>query len=242
MQLMIDSFIELYPHLIKKTKEMQFLFKYSKKFSAFNANIKYQHTMSGEIITISASAEWKDVDEDIVKGLCQSLYLKLFKKRFKPVTHETMSTHLYETFLTKLEHVAPTETVDPILGDLYNKLNKQYFSNELESCNLIWGTETFRKFGSYQYQTDTITISSSLSDQPSLLGYVLFHEMLHKKHRYYTVNGRNFHHHKAFRDEEKQYPNFDLLEIELTKLAMKKKRQQKTQKRSLLSWLIKCMI
>jgi hypothetical protein len=91
--------------------------------------------------------------------------------------------------------------------------------------------------GHFDYQKDTIMISQTLHERMDLVDFVMFHEMLHKKHRYYkTETGRRMHHHTAFREEEKQYPGFDLLEKELAKHAHSfrvKKTKTVTKKKTL---------
>ncbi|MFT4313491.1 MAG: hypothetical protein ACMXYA_03705, partial [Candidatus Woesearchaeota archaeon] len=74
------------------------------------------------------------------------------------------------------------------------------------------------------YQTDTISLSRVLEKEEELLDFVLFHEMLHKKHRYYkSKTGKLMHHHTAFRQEEQSYPGFAELEKRLEKLVRKKR-------------------
>ena len=79
------------------------------------------------------------------------------------------------------------------------------------------------RLGTYEYATDTITISEILILHTMLLDYVLYHEMLHKKHQYSSKKGRHRHHSKEFLEEEKKFPNAQELEEELKKLIAKKK-------------------
>ncbi|MBR9692917.1 M48 family metallopeptidase [Candidatus Woesearchaeota archaeon] len=86
------------------------------------------------------------------------------------------------------------------------------------------------KLGHYEYATDTISISTALKEAPELLDYVLYHEMLHKKHKFTESKGGNTRSHtKAFRDEEKKYRLADGGEPEkrlATFLGQRKRRKQ----------------
>ena len=93
----------------------------------------------------------------------------------------------------------------------------------MEVPNLIWGKESTHKLGSYDYGTDTVTISTILKDDLELLDYVMHHEMLHKKHKFKSKYGRTHAHTKAFRDDEKKFPNQPILERRLERLARRKK-------------------
>jgi hypothetical protein len=52
----------------------------------------------------------------------------------------------------------------------------------------------------------------------------MYHEMLHKKHKFYsTKKGQRVHHSSAFRKDEQKFPDSSRLEIELRKFVSKKK-------------------
>jgi hypothetical protein len=138
--------------------------------------------------------------------------------------------------------------VDPILEKSFDRVNEKYFGNYLEKTNLLWGEHSFSKLGHYHYASNTITISKVLADDEELLDYVMYHEMLHKKHKYYTKNGRSHHHTAAFRREERSFENPDV-EDKLLKYLRKKKFsfrkaekaglkqiEREKKKKSLLDW------
>ena len=187
--------------------------KYSAKFNDYNANISHNRVTNAIICKLSHS--WKSVDEDIVQGLIEYLVAKVYKRK-----HTSIQTQLYESFLQNLEKYAPIDQVDEELQEAFERLNTHYFDGMLTMPNLVWGQKTKRKMGHYNYMHDTIMISATLKKHPHLRDYVLYHEMLHKKHRYYkTHSGRAMHHHTAFRADEDKYPNKVQLEKELSKVA-----------------------
>jgi predicted metal-dependent hydrolase len=57
-----------------------------------------------------------------------------------------------------------------------------------------------------------MTPSSAKLDSPEVpewfVEYIMFHEMLHIKHRARIINGRRYYHTPAFRAEEKSYPKY----------------------------------
>ena len=87
------------------------------------------------------------------------------------------------------------------------------------------------KLGSYEYGTDTIYISSIFRELPSedirFLDYVLYHELLHKKHSFQVKNGRHHAHTTAFRNDEKGFDKEKDMEKELSKFLRRKKYSAK---------------
>ena len=92
----------------------------------------------------------------------------------------------------------------------------------IDKTNLCWGQNSFSKLGSYEYGSNTITLSKALEEDSELLDYVMYHEMLHKKHKFHSKNGRSYHHTRKIRQDEKEFENPDL-EEKLKKFLRKKK-------------------
>lgn len=209
MNIIEESFKRLYPG---REFDYHSEINYSGKFRPFNANIKLSHNK----ITLNLSREWKSIDEEIKMGLIQGLLIKMFKSK-----KESKNIDMYNSFIKKLHIVAPKTESNPILESSFIRINEKYFSNLLEKPNLRFGKKSFAKLGSYEYASDTITISSALKDDYELIDYVMYHELLHKKHQFYSKNGRNFHHTHLFRQKEKEFPNAELLEKRLKRLRIK---------------------
>lgn len=109
------------------------------------------------------------------------------------------------------------------LHHAFQRVNKQYFSGELSCPHLVWSKRlTHRKFGHYQYETDTILISRSLDDphiSDALLDFVMFHELLHKNMGYKEINGRRYSHTPAFRKRERAFKNYPEMKATLRNLS-----------------------
>ena len=116
----------------------------------------------------------------------------------------------------------PKITNDPVLEESFNRVNEAYFFGLIERPNLTWH-ESLRRLGSYEYGTDAISISRVLSDDEDLLDYVMYHEVLHKKHKFYNKNGRSFHHTRVFKTMEKKFNNSEEMENRIKGLMRQKR-------------------
>ena len=205
-----EAFQQLYPE-----KEIKFnlSLKYSRKFKPYNANVKRY----GNNLIFNLSRDWKKISKEIQIGLIQELAVKILHDKKK-----TMSMELYSLFMKNVHVAVPKTKTDEILEESFNKVNDGYFNGMLDKPNLQWGSSSTSKLGSYEYGSDAITISAIFKENPNeLLDYVMYHEMLHKKFKFENKNGRTLHHSPEFRRMEAKFPNRDLMEKEISRLAGK---------------------
>ncbi|MFT4326062.1 MAG: hypothetical protein ACMXYK_01010 [Candidatus Woesearchaeota archaeon] len=197
-----------YASLYDDVESYTFKLQYSGHFNAYNANIRYHPHK--KLFEFSLSKKWKHVDHDIVIGLLQSLILRMKKDKKR-----TLNIELYEGFLKQVDKYTKVHTKDPYLKEVFDRVNEKYFSNNLEYCNLKWGQHSIRTLGHYTFGSDTITISTLFRDIDDVdmpyLDFVMYHEMLHKKHKF-EGGAKAKYHTKAFRHEEKQFDNFEHLD------------------------------
>ncbi|NQU97848.1 SprT-like domain-containing protein [Candidatus Woesearchaeota archaeon] len=210
MNIAEKAFKELFPD---KIEDRRFSVKYSGKFKSYNANVRYNHRE----IMFSLSNDLKEVSAEIQIGLIQTLLLKIYKEK-----KNTLNIELYDRFIKNLPKYTTPSKIDPVLKESFDRLNKQYFHDFMETPTLMWGQEALRKLGHYEYANDTIIISTVLKNELELLDYVMYHEMLHKKLKFSSKNGRNYHHTSEFKKLEKQYEDMDA-EKKLTKFLTKKR-------------------
>jgi hypothetical protein len=109
------------------------------------------------------------------------------------------------------------------LGDSFDRVNARYFGGEMKRPRLTWSRSfTRRKFGHYDHVKDWVMVSSTL-DQPQVpefvVDFLMYHELLHKKHGIHWVNGRGLAHTRAFYADERRFERFDEAEAWLKKLA-----------------------
>ncbi len=212
MNLIEESYSKLQ---FEKKDEFSLSIEYNNRFKGYNANIK-RHNRN---IDVFLSKKWKSVDKEIQIGIIQHLLLKLFKKK-----QETENTKLYNIFLKKVHIAIPKNKIDSSLKEIFDEVNEKYFLGSVDCPNMVWGKETRSRLGSYDFNTDTITISKNLKNTPKeYTEYVMYHEMLHKKLKFENKKGRNNHHTKEFREMEKKFENYSELEKSLPSLVKKKK-------------------
>ena len=206
-----EAFNQLYPD-----KELRYsvYIKYSRKFRPYNANVKLYRSN----LTFHLSRDWKKISKEIQIGLVQELLVKILKNK-----KQTINMELYNLFMKNVHIAIPKTKTDPILEESFNKVNDSYFNGMIDLPNLRWGDESTNKLGSYEYGSDTITISSIFKNihKTELLDYVMYHEMLHKKFKFQSKNGRNLHHSPDFKKMESGFENRDLIEKEISNLARK---------------------
>ncbi|MBW2978417.1 DUF45 domain-containing protein [Candidatus Woesearchaeota archaeon] len=212
MDIIEQSFKRLYPN---RNLDYRISIKYSGKFKPYNANV--QINKFTRHLKFSLSKSWRGTNKEIVIGLIQSLLLRIFKDK-----KESTNIDLYNNFIKNLHLTIPKNQADPLLMESFDRVNNEYFYSILEQPNLVWGKSSVAKLGSYEYQTDTITISSIFKKaQQHLLDYVIYHELLHKKHKFKAKGIRNYHHTSTFKKAEKNFKNSSQIEKELKKFCKK---------------------
>lgn len=213
MMLAERAFAELFPG---KNLEYTCVVSYSGRFSGFNANVRLNRFT--KTITFNLSRQWRGVDESIKRGLLQDMILRIFKKKGK-----TINMDLYHNFIRSVHVAIPKTKSHPLLEESFKRVNVLFFSGFVEKPNLVVGKDNIRTMGHYNYGTDTITISSVLLNHVDLLDYIMYHEVLHKKDKFSSKNGRNLHHSHNFRMKESSYPNSRELEEKLSRICGRRK-------------------
>ena len=220
MKLTEQAFNDLFPG--KNFENYQFKINYTDKFKPYNANVRYTKNS----MQFNLSKKWRNVSKEIQMGLIQGLLLRIFKEKKR-----TTNIDLYDSFMKNVHVSIPKINKDPILEESFNKINEKYFLGLIEKPNFIWH-DSIRRLGSYEYGSDTISMSKVLENDGNLLDYVMYHEMLHKKHKFHSKNGRTHHHTREFREMEKQFENSDEMEEKIKLLV----RQSSRKKVRLFGW------
>ena len=210
MKLAEQAFAELFPN--KNLEEYELAINYTGKFKPYNANVRYRRNS----FQFNLSRKWRTVSREIQIGLIQGLLLRAFKEK-----NNTINIDLYNSFMKNLHISVPKTNTDPVLEKSFNGLNESYFFGLMERPNLVWHN-SFTRLGSYEYGSDTISISKVLSDDSDLLDYVMYHEMLHKKFKFSSNNGRTCHHTREFKEMERKFENSTQMEERLKKIGRKR--------------------
>ena len=113
------------------------------------------------------------------------------------------------------------------LNSIFEKVNLEYFNGKLKKPSLHWSqTHTVSKFGHYQPSRDRVMISVTLDAEnvPSfVVEFVMYHELLHKKHGTQLKRGKRYVHTQAFREEEQKFKHFQEAKAYLRNLAQEQR-------------------
>lgn len=211
-ELIIRAFQELYPD---RAFNYHARLIYSGRFKDYGANC----SLRGNVLEFKMSRRWHGISEEIQLGLIQELMTKLWKARKK-----TINIDLYNNFVKNIHMTIPKRKSHPTLQESFDRVNQRYFLGLVEQPNLVWGKESVRTFGSYDFKTDTITMSRIfLEAEERYLDYIMFHEMLHKQRKFEVRGSKTFYHDSKFKNAEKVFKDADKIEKELNRFASKKR-------------------
>ena len=192
--------------------------RYSGRFSSYNGNVSIRKEFRTITkLEFSLSKEFTNCEEDIVIGIIQYLLNKVYASNIK-----TIEQDLYHSFIKNLTRYAKRVESDPLLFEVFARLNEEYFDGLLDRPNLVFGQESTTTLGHYNYSTDTVTISTILKNETDLLDFVVYHELLHKKHGFKHTGTRGQYHTREFKADEKKFKVPDI-EKKLERFVAKKK-------------------
>jgi hypothetical protein len=153
--------------------------------------------------------------------------LAFSRNRHKQRVMERVLDEPYQTIRAELESLVgireQTQGVVYDLGDAFDRVNTGYLGGQCARPCLTWSRAfTGRKFGHYDPVHDTVMISASLDSQQVpkyVVDYVVYHELLHKKHGANWSNGRRYVHTLEFKRDERRFSRYAEAEAVLSKLA-----------------------
>ena len=187
----------------------------------------YRSRIETDGITITANEGFIGAPHEVIKALIYTALRHPEKKHAAQIkTYST--TDAFEETLLSLEMMTAdlstnTQGQHYDLAVIFNRVNAAYFGGTLPVPRLTWNkTPTHRKFGHYQFNTDTVMLSLSLDDAavPSYVAeFVMYHELLHKQLGVRLVNGRRYAHTTEFRDAERRFAQYEQAKAFLSKLG-----------------------
>ncbi|MBR9700992.1 hypothetical protein GOV11_03960 [Candidatus Woesearchaeota archaeon] len=188
---------QAYKELYGKEPKHKIIVSYHARFSDYNANIR----MSAREIKFNLSRKFEKCEPEIQKGVMQFLL-----NRMKKTKIQSDNIDLYNTFIKKMSDFAPVTETEDVLEESFWRVNETYFHGMMSLPNLKWGNRSRALLGTYTYATDFIMISRILEDAPvEVLDSVMYHEMLHKKHKFSCKAGRTHSHTPAFKKDEARF-------------------------------------
>ncbi len=201
-------------------------------FAGLNHTIRIRR----QRVYVRVSDIMRDAPQSVHRALAFILVSKLYNKRVTAEHQALYRQYAYQPQVQRATDLARqqrgrkvlTSSIGRVhnLDKLFARLNRRYFNNELAKPVLSWSARrTKRILGHHDYVHETIVISRSLdsaSVSELLVEFVLYHEMLHMRHRPRTINGRRVYHTAAFRADEHRFQRYDEAMEQLEKLTSRK--------------------
>jgi predicted metal-dependent hydrolase len=109
------------------------------------------------------------------------------------------------------------------LDESFKRVNEIYFRNSMEKPQLTWSLQRAKRtLGRYDSERDVVSISRIL-DSPQipeeLLDFIMYHELLHKKHGITVKGNRRRIHTPQFKEDEKKFHNYQKIKKLMENLA-----------------------
>jgi predicted metal-dependent hydrolase len=204
MSLAEKAFTELYPD-----SSADMTIEYSGRLKSYGANVSYNKMLNK--FHFKLNKKWRNIDEDIRIGLLQELICKIRKDR-----RRTFYMDLYNSFIKNIHMAIPKNRIDEKLKESFDRINEKYFLGMVEMPNLVFGQNSTSSLGNYDFKTDTITISRIFEKRSDLTDFIMYHEILHKVHKFKA--GLKMRYHSAkFRKAERSFEDYAIMERELAK-------------------------
>ena len=187
-----------------------------RRFTSLNTRIR----LRDEQIQVSLSDLLEGAPESVIRAIAHILLAKLYKKPINPAQELRYKRFVYSAAVTR-----QTELIRGARGnkrffgpegrfyhleEVFDSLNARFFGGLLGRPELTWSESVAkRSLGHYDAAHNTIVVSR-VFDRPSspryAIEYLLYHEMLHLKHPVTRRGLRRCVHSRAFKAEEKLFP------------------------------------
>ena len=195
-----------------------------------NMQAIYRYRGYHNCIVLKCSEGFIYATDDVWQEVLNAVFRKKAKRSptLDAYTHSEAFTGVIfemESTINPPENITKGHVHD--LDASFQRVNQQYFQGKIERPRIHWNRLlTSGKMGHYQTVSDTVMISISL-DQPGVpeyvVDYVMYHELLHKKHGSKIINGRRYAHTPTFRQDEQQFKQYESAKNFLDKLALKQR-------------------
>lgn len=207
-----QAYSNLFP---EKENPFEMEIVYTGRLKQYGGNV----SLRGSYMEFKLSKKWRQISHEIQIGLIQELMLKILKAK-----KQSMYIDLYNNFVRNLHIAIPKTKNDPVLEASFNRINDRYFVGMVERPNLRWGQFSTRTFGTYDFKTDTITVSTVFKETDTkYLDYIMYHETLHKQRKFFKSGTKTYYHDARFKRLESVFENGAQIEKELGIVVAKEK-------------------
>lgn len=201
-------------------------------FSLYHQGSLYKVRHQPDNVKLTAQESFLIAPDQIIQSLVR-IALDPSSKDARTKLREYTFSKEYQQIRERLEYLGiPTGSFAAgtahDLEKSFHRVNQAYFKGKMAQPHLVWNQlQTRRKFGHYQWDTDTVMISRSLDTirvPEMVLDYVVYHELLHKKLGARKANQNRIAHTYKFREAEDQFVQIEKAKRILTRIAKKRAR------------------
>lgn len=185
------------------------------------AGIKHSIRKRNNRIYIRVSDVFFDAPDEVLLSLGKILLAKLNKKRINQkdrlMYNQYISNKSLQEKASKIvsKRKRKVKIIKGFYRDLdksFERVNKEYFKGCMEKPVLTWSSRRAKRtLGRYDPERDVVSITRML-DSPTvpeeLLDFIMYHELLHKKHGVKVKGSRRRIHTPEFRKDEKRFRNY----------------------------------
>lgn len=147
----------------------------------------------------------------------------------RSVLVEAMMEAGYQALQRRLEHLGGvahrSRGVYHDLETAFRRVDRRYFNGSIEAPGLMWSRQaSHRKLAHYDPVRDRIVVSALLDSAsvPELvIDFIVYHELLHKRHGRDWRNGKAHVHTPAFRADERRFEGWREAQSLLESLALR---------------------
>ena len=227
--LLIDDNLQLHLNALDLAKQAILRNPPAKNIELHLANMNsiWRMRSTRNVTTLKLSEGFIAADRSVWQALIKST-VQRHNLEARGVVNEYVDSEEFSGVLFEMEAFARAEDKSPAgrvhdLDRSFDRVNSTYFANSIDRPLLHWNSiVTSRKFGHYEFARDTVMLSISLDDDSvmeHLVDYVMYHELLHKKHGVTLKNGRRMAHTSAFRRDERHFADYEVARVSLDRLA-----------------------
>jgi hypothetical protein len=165
----------------------------------------------------------QDAPPLVLEALAEILLCKIYRRRPSRESRECYLAYVLTPSvrhrIDKARRERGTKRLRPArgrwhdLGEIFQRLNRQFFNGELSLTGLGWSLRKSRTIlGHYDAGHGMIVINRALDSSTApahLVEYLMFHEMLHIRFPVERNGHRRVVHSRAFREAEREYPKYE---------------------------------
>lgn len=196
------------------------------------ADIKHSIRKRNGRIYMRISDVFSDAPQDVLLSVGRILLAKLNKNQVtrkdriiynQYVTNEKLQEKASKLILTRKKRVKIIKGRYRDLDKSFERVNREYFDSAMDKPVLTWSMKRAKRtLGRYDPERDIVFISRLLDSTKvpeELLDFIMYHELLHKKHGIKREGRRRRIHTPQFKEDEKKFRNYEKMKTLMKKLA-----------------------